>query len=201
MTLFQLSGAQHSAPEAKWNADFSSFCYGSARATPAWGAVMPQPIPANLCCSSRPCSIRWEQPCSPHEAPAPSRSGIRLSSFLRLGSTRHPGGRSCDVCHEGRGRKGSVQVQLHRGASNGRQVDALCQARRCQDPCPLTPRTHQLAIGSLSRPSGASLKCSIWTPSHASIANSEFQQVNAQFIFLWNSSATVSANKYFRQAP
>jgi len=147
MTLFQLSGAQHRAPAAKWNADFSSFCYGSARATPAWGAVMPQPIPANLCCSSRPGSIRWEQPCSPHEAPAPSRSGIRLSSFLRLGSTRHPGGRSCDVCHEGRGRKGSVQVQLHRGASNGRQVDALCQARRCQDPCPLTPRTHQLAIG------------------------------------------------------
>ena len=152
MTLFQLSGAQHSELAAKWNADFGSFCCGTARATPAGAAqagraVMPQPIPANLCCSSRPCSIRWKPPRSPDEAPAPSRSGNRLSSFLRLGSTRHPGGRSRGVCHEGRGRKGSLQVQLHGGASNGRQVDALCQARRCQDPCPLTPRTHQLAIG------------------------------------------------------
>ena len=146
-TSFQLSVVQHSAPAAKWSVDFGSFCHGSARAAPAGaarvrGAVMPQPIPVNLCCSSRSCSIRWEQPCSPHEAPAPSRSGIRLSSFLRLGSTRHPGGRSRDVCHEGRGRKGSVQVQLHGGASNGRQVDALCQARRCQDPCPLRTHAH-----------------------------------------------------------
>jgi len=91
----------------------------------------------------RPVPIRCSEICSPHEAPAPSRCCIRLTSLSRLRSAQLLWCRPCDVCHQGRGRKGSAQVQMHWSASDGRSVGALRQARGRQDPCPL--RTIKVA--------------------------------------------------------